>query len=43
MINNFISPQRRIDNRNMPAPELHLISNGRYHVMVTNNGGGYSH
>ncbi len=23
-------------------PEVHLLSNGRYHVMVTNSGGGYS-
>jgi hypothetical protein len=25
-----------------PAPEVHLLSNGRYHVMATNAGGGYS-
>jgi cyclic beta-1,2-glucan synthetase len=25
-----------------PVPELHLLSNGRYHVMVTAAGGGYS-
>ncbi|MFH0856095.1 MAG: glucoamylase family protein [Candidatus Omnitrophota bacterium] len=25
-----------------PAPEVHPLSNGRYHVMVTNAGGGYS-
>ncbi len=25
-----------------PAPEVHLLSNGRYHVMITNAGGGYS-
>ncbi|TVP94440.1 MAG: cyclic beta 1-2 glucan synthetase [Planctomycetaceae bacterium] len=25
-----------------PAPEVHLLSNGRYHVMVTNAGGGSS-
>jgi cyclic beta-1,2-glucan synthetase len=25
-----------------PAPEVHLLSNGRYHVMVTTAGGGYS-
>src|SRR5271169_2224815 len=24
------------------APEVHLLSNGRYHVVVTNAGGGYS-
>ncbi len=26
-----------------PHPEVQLLSNGRYHVMVTNAGGGYSH
>lgn len=25
-----------------PAPEVHLLSNGNYHVMITNAGGGYS-
>jgi cellobiose phosphorylase len=25
-----------------PTPEIHLLSNGRYHVMVTAAGGGYS-
>jgi cyclic beta-1,2-glucan synthetase len=25
-----------------PSPEVKLLSNGRYHVMVTNTGGGYS-
>jgi cyclic beta-1,2-glucan synthetase len=25
-----------------PVPEIQLLSNGRYHVMVTNAGGGYS-
>ncbi len=25
-----------------PIPEVHLLSNGRYHVVVTNAGGGYS-
>ncbi len=25
-----------------PVPEVHSLSNGRYHVMVTNAGGGYS-
>lgn len=25
-----------------PAPELHLLSNGRYHIMVSAAGGGYS-
>ena len=27
---------------NTPAPAVHLLSNGHYHVMVTNAGGGYS-
>ncbi len=27
---------------NTPTPEVHLLSNGRYHVMATNGGGGYS-
>ena len=27
---------------NIGPPEVHLLSNGRYHVMVTNTGGGYS-
>ena len=27
---------------NTPTPEVHLLSNGRYHVMATNSGGGYS-
>ncbi len=26
-----------------PVPEVHLLSNGRYSVMMTNSGGGYSH
>jgi len=27
---------------NTPMPEVHLLSNGRYHVMATHAGGGYS-
>ena len=27
---------------NTPAPEVHLLSNGTYHVAITNSGGGYS-
>jgi len=27
---------------NTPAPEVHLLSNGHYHVALTNAGGGYS-
>lgn len=30
-------------NPDMPAPEVHLLSNGRYHLMVTHAGGSYSH
>ncbi|MCE9639390.1 MAG: cyclic beta 1-2 glucan synthetase [Betaproteobacteria bacterium] len=35
-------PVRVIASPNTPVPEVHLLSNGRYHVMVTNAGGGYS-
>jgi hypothetical protein len=33
---------RMFNSPNTPWPELHLLSNGRYHVMVTAAGGGYS-
>ena len=33
---------RVIDNPSTRAPEVQLLSNGRYHVMVTQAGGGYS-
>lgn len=33
---------RSFDTADTPAPEVHLLSNGRYHVMVTNGGGGVS-
>ena len=33
---------RVISSPATPAPEVQLLSNGRYHVMVTNAGGGYS-
>ncbi|HEV7231489.1 MAG TPA: glucoamylase family protein [Bacteroidia bacterium] len=33
---------RIITTPNTPLPELQLLSNGRYHVMVTNSGSGYS-
>jgi len=36
------TPIRVIDTADTPAPEVQLLSNGRYHVMVTNAGGGYS-
>ena len=35
-------PMRVITIANTPIPEVQLLSNGRYHVMVTNAGGGYS-
>ena len=34
---------RVFTSHNTPIPEVHLLSNGRYHVMVTNTGSGYSH
>ena len=33
---------RVIPTSNTPVPEVQLLSNGRYHVMVSNAGGGYS-
>lgn len=33
---------RIIDDPNTPRPEVHLLSNGRYSVMVSSSGGGYS-
>ena len=33
---------RALSTPNTPWPEVHLLSNGRYHVMVTAAGGGYS-
>lgn len=35
-------PIRVLTNPNTLIPEVQLLSNGRYHVMVTNAGGGYS-
>jgi cellobiose phosphorylase len=35
-------PVRVLASPDTPAPEVQLLSNGRYHVMVTNAGGGYS-
>jgi cellobiose phosphorylase len=29
-------------NPALPAPEVHLLSNGRYHVVISSAGGGYS-
>lgn len=33
---------RVFDSPTTPVPEVQLLSNGRYHVMVSNAGGGYS-
>src|SRR6185503_14614557 len=35
-------PVRVLATPDTPTPEVQLLSNGRYHVMVTNAGGGYS-
>jgi cellobiose phosphorylase len=35
-------PMRMLSTANTPVPEIQLLSNGRYHVMVTNSGGGSS-
>jgi len=36
------TPVRTFSSPDSPAPEVQLLSNGRYHVMITNAGGGYS-
>ena len=36
------TPIRVFTSPDTPNPEVQLLSNGRYHVMVTNAGGGYS-
>jgi len=35
-------PMRVVSNPSLGAPEIHLLSNGRLHVMVSSGGGGYS-
>jgi cellobiose phosphorylase len=41
--NNQEAPFRVFDSPNTPYPEVNLLSNeGRYSVMITNSGGGYS-
>ncbi len=35
-------PIRTFDRADTPTPEVQLLSNGRYHVMLTHAGGGYS-
>ena len=36
------APIRHFYSPDTPQPEVQLLSNGRYHVMLTNAGGGYS-
>ena len=36
------TPIRVFSSPDTPIPQVQLLSNGRYHVMVTNAGGGYS-
>jgi cellobiose phosphorylase len=36
------TPMRIFTSPNTSHPEVHLLSNGRYHVMITAAGGGYS-
>ena len=36
------TPVRVFTSPNTAVPEVQLLSNGRYHVMITNAGGGYS-
>ncbi|MEW6584095.1 MAG: glucoamylase family protein, partial [Nitrospirota bacterium] len=36
------TPVRVFGSPDTPVPEVQLLSNGRYHVMITNAGGGYS-
>jgi cellobiose phosphorylase len=36
------SVMRIFKNPTSPAPEVHLLSNGRYHVVISSAGGGYS-
>ncbi len=37
-----VAPVRVFRTPDTPIPEVQLLSNGRYHVMITNAGGGYS-
>jgi cyclic beta-1,2-glucan synthetase len=41
-VNDQSAPVRVLSTPDTPVPEVQLLSNGRYHVMVTNGGGGYS-
>jgi cellobiose phosphorylase len=37
-----VMPIRVLEKPDTPVPEVQLLSNGRYHVMVTHAGGGYT-
>lgn len=37
-----VSPARVIKTYDTPIPEVQILSNGKYHLMITNAGGGYS-
>ena len=41
LLSNSANSNRVFDNKNIP-PEVNLLSNGRYQVMINNSGGGYS-
>ena len=41
-VDGWETPVRRFNSPHTPVPEVQLLSNGRYHVMITNAGGGYS-
>lgn len=41
-VSDYQMPMRVINTPNTVLPEVQLLSNGNYHVMVTNAGGGYS-
>ena len=40
--NGPMMPMRVLNSPDTTVPEVQLLSNGRYHVMITNAGGGYS-
>lgn len=42
MFDGRMEVSRRITNPDTPGPRTHLLSNGRYSVMLTNSGAGYS-
>ncbi len=38
----FEAVTRSFATAQTPTPEIHLLSNGNYHVMITNSGSGFS-